>query len=196
MRDVQAWYNGGQTPMAGRVHFEACRWLREAASQEVADKSGRDAGAAGAQGEQKMAWVRGAHGALIERLRAAGYKITPPRLAVLQVIEQEGEHLNPNEILEQAKVIHPALGRATVYRTLELLTQLGIVRPIYVGESGPTYIRADGDHHHLVCATCGRVIDFDQCMADSMTQDLTKRFGFRITSHLLEFYGVCANCQA
>jgi Fur family ferric uptake transcriptional regulator len=134
-------------------------------------------------------------GKLTEHLRAAGYKITPPRLAVLAVIEQEGEHLNPHEILEQARAIHPALGRATVYRTLELLTQLGIVRPIYVGESGPTYIRADGNHHHLVCARCGRIVDFDQCLADGMSQELGQRFGFEITSHLLEFYGVCAECR-
>lgn len=131
----------------------------------------------------------------IERLREAGYKITPPRLAVLQVIEQEGEHLDPAQILRQAQRIHPAIGRATVYRTLELLTQLNIVRPIYVGEHGPTYIRAEGGHHHLVCSTCGIVIDFDQCMADDMTRDLTDRFGFQIQSHLLEFYGVCTNCQ-
>ncbi len=54
----------------------------------------------------------------VERLRTAGYKITPPRLAVLQVIEQEGEHLNPAEILERAQKIYPAIGRATVYRKL------------------------------------------------------------------------------
>jgi Fe2+ or Zn2+ uptake regulation protein len=135
------------------------------------------------------------HAPLVERLRTAGYKITPPRLAVLEVIQQKGEHLNPNEVLEQAKAIHPALGRATVYRTLELLTQLGIVRPIYVGESGPTYIRADGNHHHLVCARCGMVVDFDRCVADEMTEELTTRFGFAITSHLLEFYGFCPDCQ-
>jgi Fe2+ or Zn2+ uptake regulation protein len=135
------------------------------------------------------------YSALSQRLRSAGYKITPPRLAVLEVIEQEGEHLNPHEILAHAKAIHPALGRATVYRTLELLTQLGIVRPIYVGEQGPTYIRADGDHHHLVCSQCGRIVDFDDCMAGAMTQELTERFGFRITSHLLEFYGLCGKCQ-
>ncbi len=135
------------------------------------------------------------HEELLDRLRRHGYKITPPRLAVLEVIEGRGEHLNPNEILDLAKDIHPALGRATVYRTLELLTQLGIVRPIYVGEMGPTYIRADGDHHHLVCSACGRVFDFDQCVADQMTQELCDRFGFCITSHLLEFYGLCADCQ-
>ncbi|HXF61068.1 MAG TPA: Fur family transcriptional regulator [Caldilineaceae bacterium] len=133
---------------------------------------------------------------LVERLRAAGYKITPPRLAVLEVIGQEGEHLHPNEILAHAKAIHPALGRATVYRTLELLTQLGIVRPIYVGEQGPTYIRADGDHHHLVCSQCGQIVDFDECVAGAMAQELGERFGFLITSHLLEFYGICAGCRS
>jgi Fur family transcriptional regulator, ferric uptake regulator len=135
------------------------------------------------------------HEEIVHRLRYAGYKITPSRLAVLEVIEQKGEHLNPNEILEQAKGIHPAIGRATVYRTLELLTQLGIVRPIYVGETGPTYIRADGNHHHLVCSGCGVVVDFEQCVADQMTQELVDRFGFQINSHLLEFYGLCAKCR-
>ncbi len=132
---------------------------------------------------------------LVERLRHAGYKITPPRVAVLQVIEQEGGHLDPAQILLRAQEIHPAIGRATVYRTLELLTQLNIVRPIYVGEHGPTYIRAEGGHHHLVCSTCGIVIDFDQCVAGEMTRELTDRFGFQIQSHLLEFYGLCAKCQ-
>jgi Fur family ferric uptake transcriptional regulator len=128
-------------------------------------------------------------------LRNTGYKITPPRLAVLEVIQEKGEHLNPTEILAQAQALHPGIGRATVYRTLELLTQLGVVRPILLGEDGPTYIRAAGGHHHLVCSRCGLVVEFDQCMADEMAQDLRDRFGFRIDSHLLEFYGLCAACQ-
>lgn len=132
---------------------------------------------------------------LIHRLRAAGYKITPPRLAVLEVIQREGEHFNPQEILVQAQAIHAQTGRATVYRTLELLTQLGIVRPIYVGEGSPTYIRADHAHHHLVCSHCGQIVEFDACAADLMGCELERRFGFRITSHLLEFYGVCAQCR-
>ena len=133
--------------------------------------------------------------ALLQQLRNAGYKVTPARQAVLQVIEQEGEHLEPAEILRRAQTIHPAIGRATVYRTLELLTQLNIVRPIYIGEHGPTYIRAEGGHHHLVCSSCGIVIDFDQCVAEQMSAELAERFGFQIQSHLLEFYGQCAACQ-
>ena len=132
---------------------------------------------------------------LVNRLRQAGYQITPPRLAVLEVIQRESEHLNPNEILVQAQRIHPQTGRATVYRTLELLTTLGMVRPIYVGDSGPTYIRAEGGHHHLVCSGCGRVIDFDECVVESMERELEDRFGFCIQSHLLEFYGICACCR-
>ncbi len=132
---------------------------------------------------------------LAARLHEAGYKLTPPRLAVLHVIAQEGEHLNPNEIWTQAQLLYPKLGRATVYRTLEILTQLGIVRPIYVGECGPMYIRAEGGHHHLVCSACGRIIDFDQCVAEEMVQELCARFDFEITSHLLEFYGLCAACR-
>lgn len=132
---------------------------------------------------------------LTARLRNAGYKLTPPRRAVLEVIQQEGEHLNPNEILRQAQAIHPQTGRATVYRTLELLTELGIVRPIYVGEHGPTYIRAEGGHHHLVCSQCGAIVDFDQCVADGMERELEVKFGFEIRSHLLEFYGICQSCR-
>lgn len=133
--------------------------------------------------------------ALLQQLRSAGYKVTPARQAVLQVMEQEGAHLDPAEILLQAQKIYPAIGRATVYRTLELLTQLNIVRPIYVGEHGPTYIRTEGGHHHLVCSSCGIVIDFDQCVADEMAAELAERFGFQIQSHLLEFYGHCSACQ-
>jgi Fur family transcriptional regulator, ferric uptake regulator len=132
---------------------------------------------------------------LAERLRCAGYKITPSRMAVLEVIAQEGEHLNPNEVLDQAKAIHSGIGRATVYRTLELLTQLGIVRPIYVGESGPIYIRAEGGHHHLVCSNCGRIVDFDRCASEEIAKELAAQHGFDITSHLLEFYGLCPDCQ-
>jgi len=133
--------------------------------------------------------------ALLKRLRNAGYKITPARVAVLETIEQEGEHLHPAEILATAKQRYPGLGRATVYRTLELLTQLGIVRPIYVGEEGPTYIRSRGGHHHLVCSRCGLIQDFDSCSSDEIADELATRFNFEISSHLLEFYGLCANCR-
>ncbi len=131
---------------------------------------------------------------LSRRVREAGYKLTPPRLAVLQVIEQDN-HLSPAEIYQRALLIQPGVGLATVYRALELFTELGIVRPITVGDGPPTYIRAEGGHHHLVCSACGRLIEFDECSSGALAQELADRYDFHIQSHLLEFYGLCADCR-
>jgi Fur family transcriptional regulator, ferric uptake regulator len=133
---------------------------------------------------------------LVERLKEAGYKSTPARLAVIQVINSdEHAHLNPADVLTEARKIYPKLGRATVYRALELLTELRILRPIYMGETTPRFIRAEGGHHHLVCNECGEVIEFDECMAGDLSQSLQEEFGFEIGSHLLEFYGRCRDCK-
>jgi Fur family ferric uptake transcriptional regulator len=132
---------------------------------------------------------------LIERIKKAGYKLTPARLAVVKVIDDEHAHLNPADVLEQARRYYPKLGRATVYRTLELLTELGILRPIYMGENTPRFIRTEGGHHHLVCNDCGEVIEFDECMAGELSQTIQEQFGFEIGSHLLEFYGRCRQCK-
>lgn len=131
---------------------------------------------------------------LTTRLAAAGYRLTPARLAVLAVIETSHAHLTPGLLLEEARTRAPAIGRATVYRTLELLTELGVLRPIYLGDGGVYFIRAEGGHHHLVCTGCGQVVEFEECMAGEMIHDLQRRFGFQIDSHLLEFHGRCAAC--
>jgi len=133
---------------------------------------------------------------LVNQLRAAGYKITPARLAVLQLVADSTDHLVPAMVLERGRAIYPKLGRATVYRTLELLTELRVLRPIYGGSDGVNFIRAEGGHHHLVCADCGDTIEFDDCVAAELAHDLAERFGFTIQSHLLEFYGVCAPCTS
>jgi len=132
---------------------------------------------------------------LSRRVREAGFKLTPPRLAVLQVVEEDCNHLSTSEIFRRAQLIQPGVGLATVYRALELFTELGIVRPITVGDGPPTYIRAEGGHHHLVCSACGTVIEFDECGSANLAAELAARYNFQIQSHLLEFYGLCANCR-
>ncbi len=131
---------------------------------------------------------------LSQRLREAGYKLTAARMAVLQAISQGPSHLKPSEVWRQGRQFYPALGRATVYRTFEILTRLGILRPITLGNS-VSYIRVQGGHHHLVCSRCGAVIDFDECVTQELAQLLQEQFGFEIHSHLLEFYGRCRACQ-
>ncbi len=132
---------------------------------------------------------------LATKLKRAGYKLTAPRQAVVQVLEHEGEHLSPNEVLALGRQIYPQLSRATVYRTLDLLTDLGLVRPIYLGDNRQRYVSGQGGHHHLVCIDCGAAFEFEGCQADRLAVTLSEKFQFEIHSHLLEFYGLCQTCR-
>lgn len=131
-----------------------------------------------------------------DRLRDAGYKLTNARLTVLQVIEDLGGHVTSAEVLDGVAAADDSIGRASVFRTLDLLTRLGIVRPTYVDSSHtPNYVLLpDGHHHHIICNHCGKVIEFDDCDLDALTQQLERRYDIAITGHLLEFYGTCAAC--
>lgn len=128
-------------------------------------------------------------------VQSAGFKLTPPRQAVLEALESGDGHMTPAEVLGRAQAIYPGLGRATVYRTLELLTSLGVVRPIFLGERGVCLTLAEGGHHHLVCSDCGAVIEFDECAVGELEQELAQRLNFQIRGHLLEFYGLCEQCH-
>lgn len=132
---------------------------------------------------------------LAARLKVAGYKLTAPRQAVVQVLEQKGEHLSPNEVLTLGQQIYPKLSRATVYRTLDLLTDLGLIRPIYLHDTRQRYVTVQGGHHHLVCIDCGTAFEFERCDVDRLVMTLSERFRFEIHSHLLEFYGLCESCK-
>lgn len=133
--------------------------------------------------------------ALPARLKRAGYKLTAPRAAVIHVLENAGEHLSPNEVLAMGRQALPRLSRASVYRTLDLLSNLGIIRPILLGDTCQRYVANEGGHHHLVCSECGAVFDFDRCGVDRLAAALAEEYGFQIRSHLLEFYGLCRHCR-
>jgi Fe2+ or Zn2+ uptake regulation protein len=131
-----------------------------------------------------------------ERLRRAGCKITPARRAVLKIFEAEHAHLSPEDVLKRGRRIYPALGRATVYRTLDLLTGLGVLRPIYLGDSRPCFTRIAEGHHHLVCSRCERVTEFDGRGVKEIARRLSRKLDFDVQSHLLEFYGLCGKCRS
>jgi Fur family ferric uptake transcriptional regulator len=131
-----------------------------------------------------------------QRLRAAGYKLTSARLAVLQSIEDSGGHITSAQVLERVNALDSSIGRASVFRALDLFTRLSILRPTYIGTSAtPTYVLLpDGHHHHMICTRCNRVIEFDDCGLDGLAEKLEKRLNFRVMGHLLEFYGLCSAC--
>jgi Fur family ferric uptake transcriptional regulator len=132
------------------------------------------------------------------RLRNAGYKLTHARLTVMQVIQDLDGHCTSTDVLEAVTALDESIGRASVFRTLDLLTHLGIIRPTYVESSmTPQYIMLpEGHHHHVICTSCNRVIEFDDCELSDLTRLLEARFNLKITGHLLEFYAVCGACQS
>lgn len=139
----------------------------------------------------------GTTGDLRAGLRTGGHKLTPARLAVVRVLETEGPHLSPAEVLVQGRAYYPALSRATVYRTLDLLTEMGLLRPIYAGERGNRVARVGGGHQHLVCLQCGAVTHLSDAAEEAIEQALAQRLGpasYEVRSFLLELYGRCADC--
>jgi Fur family ferric uptake transcriptional regulator len=129
-------------------------------------------------------------------LRAKGYKLTAPRQAVMQVLANGGQLLSPAEIHARGKAIYPALGLTTVYRTLDLLTELGFLRPAYLGDNQQHYAaHTEGHHHHLVCSGCGTVLEVDQCNLAELIEELRARTDFQIDGHYVEFFGLCPKCQ-
>jgi len=96
-----------------------------------------------------------------QALRQAGYRLTQPRLTVLRVLQESNGYLSPAEIYERGRTLYPSLGLVTVYRTLETLEELGLVRRVHGQGSCQAYARANSaSGHYLVCHQCGQVTEF------------------------------------
>ena len=100
-------------------------------------------------------------------------------------------------ILERVQDGWPRVGRASVFRTLDLFTRLAFIRPTYLhGNQTPIYVRLDGGHHHhIVCTNCRRVYEFEDCDLENLAQQLEQEFRARIRGHLLEFFALCDHCH-
>lgn len=132
---------------------------------------------------------------LNQALKAKGYRATAARLAILQSLIACGGHVSADELAEKVRQQNPTVGRMTVYRTLDVLSQMGLIRPVYQGTGAAHYILlADGHHHHLICSHCSQVIEFEECVLGEVAEMIRDRFHFQIHGHLLEFYGLCQAC--
>jgi Fur family ferric uptake transcriptional regulator len=133
---------------------------------------------------------------LQEGLRKRGYRLTPARNTILRTLARSGGHLTADDLAALVREQAPGVGRMTVYRTLEILQQMGLVQPIFQGTGAAHYVLIeDGHHHHLICSMCNRIIEFDECVAQEIGEVLSRRFDFQIHSHMVEFYGLCAQCR-
>lgn len=133
-------------------------------------------------------------------LHTAGYKLTPQREATVRVLlEHEEDHLSAEDVYLLVKEKSPEIGLATVYRTLELLTELKIVDKINFGDGVSRYdLRQEGAthfHHHLVCIECGSVAEIQEDLLEDVEAIVERDWKFKIKDHRLTFHGICYRCQ-
>ena len=139
--------------------------------------------------------VSNSQSALIgQKLQEAGYKLTKPRLAVLQVLQENDKGLNPKEIHRLGKEIYPSIGLVSVYRTLDLLTELRLVTRVHSEHQCHSYASALSNRHYVICNTCYRVFDFPCQGLDELINRVQEETGFTVTEHLLELNGLCPDC--
>jgi Fur family ferric uptake transcriptional regulator len=140
------------------------------------------------------------------RFQGRGYRITIPREAILDVLSRTSKHLSAEDIYLAVHKICPHIGLTTIYRTLELLVHIGLVFKFDFGDGRARYELSEGPkgtrhHHHLVCTNCGRVIDYTDFIDEEIEllsrteKGLSKKFNFKITNHLIQFYGLCDGCR-
>jgi Fe2+ or Zn2+ uptake regulation protein len=133
---------------------------------------------------------------LRDTFRAAGRRLTNQRRLVLEVLRDSNEHLDAEGIYVEAKRCDPDISLATVYRTLAVLKEMGMVEEHRLGEEHGHYeaVREE-PHYHFTCLGCGKVIEFDAPAVTRIEQELSEREGVQVTDTHLHVSGYCARCK-
>lgn len=130
-------------------------------------------------------------------LRSRDLPITEQRMRVAQVLFSTHKHVSVEEILERLQAEGVLIGKATVYRTLDLLIASGLVREHDFGEGFKRYeyLAGPADHEHLICESCGKLIEFTSAEIDQLQRELARAHNFQPRYHRLEVYGLCEDCR-
>ncbi|BBH21068.1 transcriptional repressor [Paenibacillus baekrokdamisoli] len=136
-----------------------------------------------------------------QQLQSQGYKLTPQREATVRVLlENEEDHLSAEDVFMLVKDKAPEIGLATVYRTLELLSELHVVEKMNFGDGVARYdLRTDNNkhhHHHLICVQCGTMSEILEDWLGPLEERLEQEYGFSVIDHRLDFQGICSKCRA
>ncbi|MGB9779481.1 MAG: Fur family transcriptional regulator [Caldanaerobacter sp.] len=136
---------------------------------------------------------------LKEKLKEKGFKLTTQRRVILDVImENKNKHLSSEEIYDLVKQKYPEIGLATVYRTLQLFEELGLVYKLNFDDGRNRYELYQDDshqHHHLICLKCGNVIEMEGDLLEDLEKLIEKTKDFKIVDHNVKFYGYCSKCR-
>jgi len=131
-----------------------------------------------------------------QALRGMGYRLTPQRMMVVEALHGADKHVSAEEIYIQVRAKYPYANISTVYRTLELLKELGLVTEIALGDGCVRFHPAEkGHHHHLVCQKCGKIIDLPESALDSLEKILLDEYQFKGDLKHMAVFGLCSECQ-
>lgn len=128
-------------------------------------------------------------------LRSKGLRVTSARIAVLQVLELTKHPIDISELIKCVERKKILVDQATIYRIIEHFIQKKLVKRIQFSEKKSYYEAKLYDHHHAICEKCHKVEDILRCSIDRIEREIEKNIGFRVSSHSLEYFGVCKNCQ-
>ena len=129
-------------------------------------------------------------------IRDLGLKVTKQRLVILKALHEGRSHVTAQEVFENINTVHPEIGFATVYRFLRTLSENGYITEVRMGGLPARYEWADKDHHdHLTCIKCGLICEFENETIEALQKKISQDFGFQLTDHVLELYGICPACQ-
>jgi Fur family ferric uptake transcriptional regulator len=130
-----------------------------------------------------------------ERLRRVGQRVTPQRLMILDALTP-GEHLSADDVFARVEPLIPGVNRSTVYRTLELFRDLGLVSMTDLGGGARRFELLDEPHHHLICHRCGVQLELDDDLVDPLRESIRARYGFAPAIDHLALFGYCSYCDS
>lgn len=131
---------------------------------------------------------------LMEDLRERGFRLTPQRLVILDILEHHHGHLTPSEIFQNACLRLPGITETTVSRTLDFLTHNGLALVAHIGDGKLVYESASRKHHHLICRECGHTVEIGPGLLEMLYANFQKETGFLIDCSHMTFFGLCPQC--
>ncbi len=134
---------------------------------------------------------------ILQTIDASGHRLTEPRRAVAELVDRRSGHFTAADLVADAHLEWPGIGRATVFRALELFQELGVIERIDLPTGEHAYVVCEPQHHHhVICSSCGRSAEIDDRGIKAVTKKIAKRTGYRIDQHRVELFGLCPDCFA
>ena len=132
----------------------------------------------------------------LEHIRKSGLRRTSQRDLILEIFLRTEEHLTSEDLYWLVQKEDPSVGHTTVYRTLKLLTEAGLAREVRFGDNKTYYEHHyDHEHHdHLICTSCGKVVEFFSQQIEELQDDIAEQHGFKLSHHSLRIWGICEAC--